>query len=232
MCGGIWRHRHRRRRSRFYINAGPPPPPQNEVERSHILRGKFAPCHRSVPTKRRNSMCAVFQNISPRMRFSMQNPAEYIALPIRSSIASTLPGTTLPTSQPLTGTVRLASYNFAGGKQHEKSGRHDRFGRRRGSGFGGGRGRAEIGSAGKNVGQQRKSVPLKPLGCSAWGCSSVAAVTAAHLSSKQDTFYFPFLPQVLSSPPAPAALCAAVYALARATNFPATAAAAIISQPQ
>ena len=57
MCGGIWRHRSRRRRSRFYINA-PPPPPQNEVERGHILRGKFAPCHRrSVPTAQFHVCC-------------------------------------------------------------------------------------------------------------------------------------------------------------------------------
>ena len=64
---------------------------------------------------------------------------------------------------------------FAGGKQDEKSG-HDRFGRQRGSGFGGGR--VEIGSgAGKNVGQH-KSVPLKLFCCSAWGCSSVVAAAA------------------------------------------------------
>ena len=62
MCGGIWRHRSRRGRSRFYINAATRrrcvAPPQNEVERGHILRGKFAPCHRcSFPTAQFHVCC-------------------------------------------------------------------------------------------------------------------------------------------------------------------------------
>ena len=58
---------------------------------------------------------------------------------------------------------------------------------------------AEIGPAERNVGQQRQNPPIH----SSAALHGVARSCVAHLSSKEDTFYFPFRPQVLSPPTSP-----------------------------